>query len=417
MNENKDINENVVKEEEYNCISDDESMEMTENIEEEVVEVEFIEEVKHGQTTKKSKNSIQVNQLCKKVGISAISLGLIFGVAFGGGYLGQQTAQQNTNIPVTQTSAIKVETTDVSVVAQTASSSVVAITTESVSTGSFMNQYVSEGAGSGVIISEDGYIITNHHVISDASSIQVTLSDDKVYEAQLVGYDESVDIAVLKIEANNLTVAAIGDSDDIQVGESVVAIGNPLGELGGTVSEGIISASSRTLTIENQEMTLLQTTAAINPGNSGGGLFNLSGELIGVVNAKSSGEDIEGIGFAIPSNTAIDVANQIIEKQGNVSTNTNYTLGVQLLEIIDEEDLKKYNVEKQGVYIYDVMAQSDAQQLGLQSGDLIKNINGEDITSVEQMQEIIKDLEEDDKLTIVIERNGREYTLSMRITL
>ena len=187
--------------------------------------------------------------------------------------------------------------------------SVVEITTELITPGSFLNSYVSEGAGSGVIISENGFIVTNHHVIEGASNIVVRLTDGSEYRATLVGSDKTADLAVLKIATGEkpLTYAKLGCSADLVVGEDVIAIGNPLGELGGTLTTGIISATERNIIVDGVEMTLLQTNAAINPGNSGGGLFNMAGELVGIVNAKMAGEDVEGLGFAIPIDYAYGV--------------------------------------------------------------------------------------------------------------
>lgn len=176
----------------------------------------------------------------------------------------------------------------------------VEVTTEAVTTNAFFGQYVQSGAGSGVIITEDGYIITNNHVVSGASQVTVRTSDGTEYPATVVGADSKTDIAVLKIEATGLTPAVVGDSDSLQVGEFTLAVGNPLGELGGTVTDGIISALDREVTVENQTMNLLQTNAAVSPGNSGGGLFNERGELIGIVNAKSSGQNAEGLGLRDP---------------------------------------------------------------------------------------------------------------------
>ncbi|MBR5011662.1 MAG: trypsin-like peptidase domain-containing protein, partial [Clostridia bacterium] len=198
-------------------------------------------------------------------------------------------------------------------VADAARDSVVEITTEAVSTGSFMMQYVAEGAGSGVIMTQDGYIATNHHVIDGATAISVRTTDGKSYKAKLIGSDAKTDLAVIKIEATGLKSAIVGDFDNCKLGDTVVAIGNPLGQLGGTVTDGIISALDREITIDENIMTLIQTNTAINPGNSGGGLFNTSGQLIGIVNAKSSGEDVEGLGFAIPIDLASAVITDLIE--------------------------------------------------------------------------------------------------------
>ncbi len=184
---------------------------------------------------------------------------------------------------------------------------VVEISTESVTTN-FGMQYIVSGAGSGVIVgrSEENYlIVTNNHVIDGASEITVRTRAGEEYTASLVATDDSADIAVVSVSSSTpLKLAVWGDSDALQIGETVIAIGNPLGNLGGTVTQGILSASGRTIAIENYSMTLLQTDAAINPGNSGGGLFNMRGQLIGVVNAKTSSEGIEGLCFAIPANAA-----------------------------------------------------------------------------------------------------------------
>lgn len=199
-------------------------------------------------------------------------------------------------------------------VAEKASVSVVEIYA-TITTRDYFNRTTSaQAAGSGVILTADGYILTNNHVIEGATSIQIRLTDGTTYTATLVDANSTSDLAILKISATNLTPVTFDNSDQIVVGELAVAIGNPLGTLGGTVSEGIISATKREIEIDNVTMTLLQTTAAINSGNSGGGLFNNDGNLIGIVNAKSSGTTVEGLGFAIPSNTVYDYASSIISE-------------------------------------------------------------------------------------------------------
>lgn len=198
-----------------------------------------------------------------------------------------------------------------------ASPSVVAITTEVVTYGGFYGNYVSEGAGSGVIYSENGYIITNNHVIENADTVRVTLINGDSYDATVVGADAITDIAVLKIEATGLC-AATANKNSLQVGQPVIAIGNPMGTLSGTVTSGIVSALSRTILVENIAMELLQFDAAVSPGNSGGGLFDINGNLIAIVNAKSSGDGVEGISFAIPVTRAIDITEQFI-KNGYIS--------------------------------------------------------------------------------------------------
>ncbi len=193
-------------------------------------------------------------------------------------------------------------TTDVTDVVKKSADTVVEIVTESVSRHDIFGQYTTSGAGSGVLVSDDGYIVTNHHVIDGATNIIVTLRNGTKYDAKLIASDAQSDLAVVKIKAENLPVAQFADSDKLEVGQAAIAIGNPLGSLGGSVSLGILSALDREITVGEYTMTLLQTDTAINPGNSGGGLFDKNGALIGIVNAKSGGENIDGLGFAIPAN-------------------------------------------------------------------------------------------------------------------
>ncbi len=250
--------------------------------------------------------------------------------------------------------------------------SVVEITTETVSTSRFMQQFVSTGAGSGVIISKDGYIVTNNHVVENAQTIKIRLSNEEEYAATLIGKDQKTDIAILKIEASDLQPAVLGQSSSMLVGQTAIAIGNPLGELGGTVTTGIISALDREITIDGEVMSLLQTDSAINPGNSGGGLFNLYGELIGIVNAKSSGSEIEGLGFAIPIDIANIVVEQIIEYgyvRGRVDS------GLVLVDIQDVQTAMSYRISQLGLYI------SKSADSNFRSGDRITAVDGQAISS------------------------------------
>lgn len=295
--------------------------------------------------------------------------------------------------------------------------SVVEIKTETVSTDSFFQNYVTSGAGSGVVISDDGYIVTNNHVIDGASKINVTFSsnEDKSYEAKLIGTDKATDIAVIKIEVPDkmkLTVAAFGNSDSLIIGESVLAVGNPLGELGGTVTKGIVSALSRQLIVENQTMTLLQIDASISPGNSGGGLFNSRGELVGIVNAKSSGTGVEGLGFAIPVNTASEAIEDII-KYGYVKGRAQ--LGVTTVEISDIQTAYMYGVSELGVYIYSVNDNSGAEKAGLQSGDRIVSINGKQINSYSDISAFLQKKSVGDKVKLTYSRGGSEKTVSITL--
>ncbi len=293
---------------------------------------------------------------------------------------------------------------DVSVVAAIAAkvgSSVVEISTEIAMGGNIFSQYITGGAGSGVIIAKEGYIITNNHVIEGADNITVRTNDGTEYKATLIGADSASDIAVLKIDAGDkeLTTATIGDSDKLIVGEPVIAIGNPLGELGGSVTNGIISALDREIFVEGEKMTLLQHNAAVNPGNSGGALFNAKGELIGIVNAKSSGSDVEGIGFAIPVNEAYSVMEQLIEYgyvRGRVY------LGLNLIDIQNTYDAMYYRVNSFGVYVY----QSEFIE-ELKQGDRISAVDGEEVTSYSDMKAILAKKNIGDEIIITVVRGGK----------
>ena len=298
--------------------------------------------------------------------------------------------------------------------------SVVEIKTESVSADAWMQQYVTEGAGSGVVMTADGYIMTNNHVIDGASKITVTTSDDKEYEAKLVGTDSITDIAVLKISAKNLTPATYGNSDQLAVGDMAVAIGNPLGELGGTVSAGIISALDRELAIDGKTMTLLQTDASINPGNSGGGLFNGDGQLIGIVVAKSSGSNVEGLGFAIPINKAADVAQQLMDKgyvSDQPSTGMSYAESNQgngAAQFFGNSQDSQSQSSSAAVYIQEVTG-SNAKKAGFQSGDLVYAVDGTRITSFNTLSSIVTSHKVGDKLTYTIVRGNQ--TKEIKLTL
>ena len=287
--------------------------------------------------------------------------------------------------------------------------SVVEITTETVQNGSWMGQYVTEGAGSGVIVDGRGFIVTNHHVVEGASNITVRLTSGEEFKAVLMGSDDTADLAVLKIDAigYELTVAPMGCSGDLVVGEDVIVLGNPLGSLGGTLTTGIISATERTITVEGSEMVLLQTNAAINPGNSGGGLFNMAGELVGVVNAKMAGSDIEGLGFAIP----IDYAHGIIEDLINYG----YVKGVAdhgliLLDVTAQNlpaAYAKYGITNTGVVILESKLTDE-----LQYGDTVISVNGTRISSSSSFNSIVRAQSVGDNLTVKVSRGGRYVTVT-----
>ena len=282
-------------------------------------------------------------------------------------------------------------------------------------------KYTQTAAGSGIIISEDGYVLTNNHVISGADKITVYVnsgdgSEEQSYEATLVGSSESNDIAVLKIDATGLNAAAFGDSDQIEVGELAVAIGNPMGQVHGSVTAGIISAVEQELTIDDVTINAIQTDAAINPGNSGGALFDSYGNVIGIVYAKSSSVSIEGIGYAIPVNNIKDLVAQMINDPDSVKDQTKGSqimLGITIRDIT--EDMSKQYSMPVGVYITEVSSMSAAERAGLQKGDIITEFAGETVTSADDLNAIKAKQTSGDTVSVKIDRNGKEMTLDLVI--
>lgn len=249
-----------------------------------------------------------------------------------------------------------------------------------------------QGSGSGIIIRENGYIVTNQHVIDGATAITVILNTGDEYEATLVGADSKSDLAVLKIDKTGLSAATLGDSDKLQVGELAVAIGNPLGqELEGSVTHGIISAVNRKMTVDNKVYNLVQTDAAINPGNSGGALVNKYGEVIGINTIKLSSTEVEGIGFAIASSEAIPIIEDLI--------NNGYVSGRPLVGISVTQN-------RNGLTVEQISKGSGAEQSGLQIGDLIVKADGQSVKTSAQLNEIRDKKSPHDTLTLTVIRNG-----------
>ena len=291
--------------------------------------------------------------------------------------------------------------------------STVGITT-SITTNYWGYQTTSAAAGSGFIFSDDGYILTNFHVVEDSSSISVAMYDGKTYDAKLVGYDESNDVAVLKIDATGLVPVVLGNSDNINVGDSVVAIGNPLGELTFSLTSGAISAKDRDITMSNgSTMRLMQTDCAINSGNSGGALFNMYGEVIGITNAKYSSSSaseasIDNIGFAIPINKARSIAQSIIEK-GYVSKPY---IGVSATTVSAET--QSYGLP-QGAAVKEVASDGPAAAAGLKVNDIITHIGGKAITGSGDMVTIVGESQSGDVLKFTVYRKGN--TLELNVTV
>ena len=290
--------------------------------------------------------------------------------------------------------------------------STVGITT-SITTNYWGFQSTSAASGSGFIISDDGYILTNFHVIQNSSSITVALYDGTEYEAELIGYDESNDIAVLKVEGEDLVPVILGDSENMNVGDPVVAIGNPLGELTFSLTSGAISAMGRTVTMSNgTTMKLIQTDCAINSGNSGGALFNLYGEVIGITNAKysssSSGASIDNIGFAIPLNDVRDIVDSIIEN-GYVSKPY---IGVTVSDVSEES--QSYGLPA-GAAIRTVAEDSPAEEAGLKPGDIITHVDGKEIAGSSELVEIIGDCQVGQELTLTLYRKGKTEEVKLTV--
>ena len=267
-----------------------------------------------------------------------------------------------------------------------------------------------QGAGSGVIVKDDGYIATNYHVIQGANKVEVTLHNGESYPARIVGSDPANDIAVIKIDAKDLTTATIGDSSTVDVGDLAVAIGNPLGQLGGTATTGIISALDRTLDVEGTTLTLLQTDAAINGGNSGGGLFNSKGELIGIVESKASAVGVEGLAFALPINNVSGIINDLIENGGSAQVASGTpAVGVVISEV-SEDNAQYYGLESAGVYIAQVTGEN-ARSAGFQEMDRIISFNGTKINSSNEFITLVRKCKVGDTVTVVVSRKGQEIEI------
>ena len=287
----------------------------------------------------------------------------------------------------------------------------VVVSTKSVTQGYFMQTQEVEGIGSGFIINQEGYILTNYHVVKGAQEISVTLSNDVTTTAQIVNYDENQDVAMIKITDESVKIPAtveLGDSDSLQPGEEVIAIGTPLStELSSTVTKGIISATSRSVAVQSGvTMNLIQTDAAINAGNSGGPLVNTKGEVVGINSSKISGEAVEGIGFSIPINDIKDKIESLSKPILN--------LGISV-RTIDESLSKQLNME-QGLYVVEVTEFSSAEKAGLKAGDIIVKADGNRITTFDEFKAVKNGKEEGDEISLEVIRNGQSKTINVKLT-
>ena len=322
-----------------------------------------------------------------------------------------QGSRENTVLDVKNIDTSK-QLTAAEVYAQNVNSTV-GITT-SINSTNFWGYTTTAASGSGFIISEDGYIITNYHVIEGASSIKVTTYSGDSYDATVVGYDESNDIAVLKVNATGLSPAVIGDSDNMNVGDSVVAIGNPLGELTFSLTSGAVSALNREVTLSNGvTMDLIQTDCAINSGNSGGALFNMYGEVVGITNAKYSSSSnseasIDNIGFAIPMNRVYDIVKSIIEK-GYIAKPY---IGVSAADVSAET--QAYGLPE-GAAIKSVSEDGPAAKAGLQVNDIVTKVGDRKITCANDLVDAVSEASAGDVLKMTVYRSGS--TVEIEVTV
>ena len=373
------------------------------------------------QKVKKEKKPVSRGALAIVIIVSILSSTLL---GVGGGYFaarvfssdstgGSSLAVSRSDNDSSSYASSTANLTTTQIVEKTADS-VVEITTESVVTGTFSQQYIQSGAGSGVIISKDGYIITNYHVIEGASNITVTLRDQTEYtDVKVVGTYASGDLALLKISPKKtLKAATLGNSEKIAVGDYSVVIGNPLGQLGGSVTDGIISALDREVTIDDETYNLLQTNAEISPGNSGGGLFNGNGELIGIVNAKSSSNSAEGIGFAIPVNDVVEVISDL-KQYGYVKGQVE--LGLSMTDVNSTAQLWMFGANQTGVYVTSVNSGSNAAKAGFKVGDIITGVNNTEVKSTSELKAAIKKLSVGDKVKFTVYRSGQKGTIEMQL--
>lgn len=302
-------------------------------------------------------------------------------------------------------------------IADVAGKSVVGVTVRSVSNTVFGGTATSDSEGSGIIYTADGYIVTNYHVIENAisnqsiSKVYVTLpNSDEEIEASIIGADSVTDIAVIKIQKEGLSAATFDDSNNLKVGELVVAIGNPLGrELAGSITVGYVSALNRTLTSNGRTYKLLQTDAAINPGNSGGALVSSSGKVIGINTVKIGATDVEGIGFAIPSNIAKPIVDELIKNSKIVRP----YIGISGISL-DDNMAKRYNLVK-GVYVAKIESSSAAYNSGIKVGDVIVKIDDKEITTIEELNEIKNSKNVGDTVKITVYRDGKNIEINVKL--
>ena len=341
---------------------------------------------------------------------------------FGGAILAQngsrtgKTTVQQSNRTATTVNVKKVDGQTLMSPAEVYAStvnSVVSINCSAVSTNIFGQQTESASSGSGFIYTADGYIVTNQHVVANASSINVTLYNGDTYPATLVGSDSDYDVAVLKINAKDLPAVTLGNSTDVNVGDNVMAIGNPLGELTFSMSSGIVSCVNRAINVEGTPFNMIQVDASINPGNSGGPLMNLYGEVVGIVSAKYSSyadTTVEGLGFAIPINDVQSIISDIMEN-GSVTDKAYMAITAGTMT---QQMAAQYKINAtEGVFVYSVEDGGAGDKAGLKLGDVITKLNDTQITSMEDLSAAKKNFKAGDTVTLTVLRDGQEITTQL----
>ena len=325
------------------------------------------------------------------------------------------TSVQVSDREVAQVQTVKVDGKTQMTMPEVYASNVNSVVSINVSaTTNYFGQTVQTAAsGTGFFITEDGYILTNHHVISDASSVKVTLYNGETYDATVIGSDEDYDIAVIKIDVTGATPVVLGDSSKVAIGESVAAVGNPLGELTFSMSEGIVSCVNRAINVDGTPFNMIQVDCSINPGNSGGPLMNLYGEVVGIVSAKYSSYSnttVEGIGFAIPISDVQTIITDIMEN-GQVTDKAYMAIKAGSMT---EQMAAQYNIDvTQGVFVYAVEKGGAGEKAGLQLGDVITKLNDTEITSMSDLSMAKKGFKAGDTVTLTVWRGGQEITLSL----
>ena len=322
-------------------------------------------------------------------------------------------SQENTTKPVTkfeQSSSSEKEALTVSQVYEKNVNSVAGITTKGKTTNIFGQQSTTASSGTGIVISEDGYIVTNYHVVEGGDFFSVALYDGSVYEAKLVGYDAGNDVALLKVDATGLSPAACGNSDEIIVGEDVVVIGNPLGELTYTLTRGVVSALNRAINTDGTPINMFQIDAAVNSGNSGGPAFDATGNVIGMVTAKYADETIEGLGFCIPINDVVKIANELVAY--------GYVRGKAALEIGVEDAYSQSfwgTTRVSGAYVSYVIKGGCAEKAGLKKGSLINYVNNTAVTSADDMSVVMRSYDKGDTVTIKGYYNNKSFEIEVTL--